>query len=58
MSLYPKIFLRGCSSSVPNFMLVSPKAHFFNISAGLIGHVKDPTAPTQTEKWNVHCLTY
>ena len=35
MSLYPKIFVSYCPSSVPNFMLVSPKAHFFYISARL-----------------------
>ena len=33
MSLYPKIFVSCCPSSVPNFMLVSSKAHFFYISA-------------------------
>ena len=36
MSLYPKIFVSYCPSSVPNFMLVSPKAHFFYISARLL----------------------
>ena len=40
MSLYPKIFGRHISNSVPNFMLVSLKAHFFHISAGLIIHIK------------------
>ena len=37
MSLYPKIFVRHCPSSVPNSMLVSLKAHYFHISAGLWG---------------------
>ena len=29
MPLYPKIFLRGCSSSVQKFMLVSSKAQYY-----------------------------
>ena len=36
MSPYPNFFVRYCPSSVPPFKLVSLKAHFFHISAGLV----------------------
>ena len=33
--IYPKIFIRACPNCVPNVMLVSKKAQFTQISAGL-----------------------